>query len=165
MPSTSVFMLNGRVGAPAFLGLKTSQTYYGPDPRGESGSMNCTKVGIWGQKNDFCLLLQPGYNLTWEYNFSSQFQSFFIYLFIFFKCSTEDDLKILTKKWVIPAHHPLLLKCTVVNFEVFSCIAQSFSLCIRTTKVTTVPSTCHDRSSIIDDLPCVCLYQHQVRHW
>lgn len=37
-PLMTLFMPNGRVGGSRI--LKTSQTFYGPDPKGESGSMN-----------------------------------------------------------------------------------------------------------------------------
>lgn len=52
------------LGAPEFLGLKTSRAFYEPDPEGESGSMNWTKVVVGGQKSNFCLLIQSAYNLT-----------------------------------------------------------------------------------------------------
>lgn len=121
-------MPNGWVGTPAFLGLKTSQTYYGPDPKQESGSMNCTKVGgVWGQESVFFFFVC----------YSSQAiiapEKIKLVLVIFLPdAALKVILKISTKKWIIPSHAPAFLKCSVLKSEASPCRVQSFSRCIHT---------------------------------
>lgn len=93
MPSRRLFKPNGRVGTPVFLDLKTSQAYYGPDPKGESGSMKWRKVGIQGQETNFLILLQSSFNVSY-------FLAFLLKICI-------GDLKIFTKSGVISSNNPV----------------------------------------------------------
>lgn len=136
-PLRDCLYLMEELGAPAFLGLKTSQTFYGPDSKGESGSMNWTKVVVGGQKSNFfvsyssqAIILQSVsviffqlHYWRWSPNFNQEVSSFQSCSCIFEVHWSEVEGFLMQGSKLLPVHsYPRWPQCPPIHWSCRSVI-------------------------------------------